>query len=348
MGKYKGVLLITTAQDENHHQYPIAWAVVDSECEESWTWFFEKLHDLISYDVELVFISDRHKGIINGLAYVYKQARHGHCMWHLGQNIKSGPKSKVGGIAFFMRAAKAYKQVEFDELYEEMKNSYPGITKYLEGSIDREKWARAYFPGSLYNIMTTNGSESINAKLVFARELPIIALLDAIQSLISSWFNNHRKAVVASTQHLTPWAETTLRSRFIESQKMEVVQMNTFEYHVIGVGHDAIVELNRRTCRCRVFDIDKLPCAHAIVAAVHHGIDIYELCSHYYTINVWALAYTETIYSIPLSEEWNIPAGIDFLIVLPPKVRVNKGRTKKKRIPSNGEFKIRKKKSIVI
>ncbi|XP_075473853.1 uncharacterized protein LOC142504894 [Primulina tabacum] len=292
--------------------------------------FFEKLHELIYDDVELVFISDRHKGIINGLASVYKQARHGHCIWHLGQNIKLGPKSKVGGIALFMRAAKAYKQVEFGELYEEMKNSYPGITKYLEASIDREKWARAYFPGSRYNIMTTNGSESINAKLVFARELPMIALLDAIQSLISSWFNNHRKAAVASTRHLNPWAETTLRSRFIESQKMEVIQMNTFEYHVTEVGHDAVVELNRRTCRCRVFDIDRLPCAHAIAAAGHHGIDIYELCSHYYTTNVWALAYIETIYPIPPSEEWNIPVVIDSLIVLSPKVRVNEGRTRKR------------------
>ncbi|XP_073313541.1 uncharacterized protein [Primulina huaijiensis] len=172
--------------------------------------------------------------------------------------------------------------------------------------------------------MTTNGSESINAKLVFARELPMITLLDSIQSLISSWFNNHRKAAVASTRHLTPWAKTTLRSRFIESQKMEVIQMTTFEYHVIGVGHDAVVELNRRTCRCRVFDIDRLPCAHAIAATGYHGIDIYELFSHYYTTNVWALAYTETIYPIPPSEEWNIPAGIDYLILLPPKVRVNK------------------------
>ncbi|XP_075504168.1 uncharacterized protein LOC142541533 [Primulina tabacum] len=116
---------------------------------------------------------------------------------------------------------------------------------------------------------------------------------------------------------------------------------------VFIVSNGGIVELNRRTCRCRVFDIDRLPCAHAIAAAGHHGIDIYELCSHYYTTNVCALAYTETIYPIPPSEEWNIHAVIDSLIVLPPKVRVNKERTKKKRIPSVGEFKSRKKKSIV-
>ncbi|XP_073138354.1 uncharacterized protein [Henckelia pumila] len=79
-GKYKGVLLIATAQDGNHHQYPIAWAVVDSESEASWMWFFEKLCELIPDDDELVFISDRHKGIINGLASVYKRAQHEHCI----------------------------------------------------------------------------------------------------------------------------------------------------------------------------------------------------------------------------------------------------------------------------
>ncbi|XP_073152978.1 uncharacterized protein [Henckelia pumila] len=345
--KYKGVLLIATAQDGNHHQYPIAWAVVDVESEESWTWFFERLHDLILDDNELVFISDRHRGIINGLASVYKQAKHGHCIWHLGQNIKTRLKSKAGGVALFMCTAKAYRQTEFNELYDEMRKGYPSITGYLEGNIDQQKWARAHFHGSRYNIMTTNGSESINSKLVFARELPVVALLDAIQNLIMSWFNSHRKAAAASTRHLTPWAEKIVRTRFIESQKMKVVQMNTSEYHVTEVGHDVVVDLNKRICRCRVFDIDRLPCAHAIAAASHQNMDIYELCSHYYSTNVWNLAYVETIYPMPPSKEWNVPADIDSLIVLPPKVKVRKGRVKKKRIPSIGEFGSRKKKSIV-
>lgn len=138
--KYKGVLLVATAQDGNHHQYPIAWAVVDSETEASWTWFFEKLHELIPDDDDMVFIYDRHKGIINGLNSVYKRARHGHCIWHIGQNIKSRLKSKTGGIDLFMRTAKSCRQTEFDELYDELKNTYPSISTYLESSIDREKW----------------------------------------------------------------------------------------------------------------------------------------------------------------------------------------------------------------
>lgn len=59
---------IATAQDRNHHQYPIAWAVVDLESEASWICFFEKLCELIPDDDGVVFISYIHKGIINGLA----------------------------------------------------------------------------------------------------------------------------------------------------------------------------------------------------------------------------------------------------------------------------------------
>lgn len=88
------------------------------------------------------------------------------------------------------------------------------------------------------------------------------------------WFNIHRKFVVASTRHLTLWAMTTLRLRFIEWQKMKVIHINNFEYHMIEVGYDAVVELNGKTHRCRVFDIDRLPCVQAIAAASYHGMDI--------------------------------------------------------------------------
>ena len=38
-GKYKGTLLIATLQDGNFQIFPIAFAMVDTENDESWTWF---------------------------------------------------------------------------------------------------------------------------------------------------------------------------------------------------------------------------------------------------------------------------------------------------------------------
>ena len=53
---YKGCLLVATAQDGNRHCYPIAWAVVDSENDASWTWFLTKLQEIIPDNDDLVFI----------------------------------------------------------------------------------------------------------------------------------------------------------------------------------------------------------------------------------------------------------------------------------------------------
>jgi len=77
---YGGMLVIAIAQDPNHHHYPIAFGVIDSENHASWNWFFRKLNFIIPDDPELVFISDRHGSIIKGVADVFPKASHGHCV----------------------------------------------------------------------------------------------------------------------------------------------------------------------------------------------------------------------------------------------------------------------------
>ncbi|XP_049405284.1 uncharacterized protein LOC125868756 [Solanum stenotomum] len=63
-GKYEGVLLSVVAQD-TENVYPIAFCVVDKENDASWTFFFEKLNEIVIDEPNLCFISDRHKSIAN-------------------------------------------------------------------------------------------------------------------------------------------------------------------------------------------------------------------------------------------------------------------------------------------
>ena len=42
-GKYEGNLMIATSQDANNQIYPLTFAIVDSENDDSWRWFFEQL-----------------------------------------------------------------------------------------------------------------------------------------------------------------------------------------------------------------------------------------------------------------------------------------------------------------
>ncbi|KAL5538739.1 hypothetical protein UlMin_045809 [Ulmus minor] len=48
--KYKGVMMIATLQDGNHHYYPIAFGIVDLENDVSWNWFLRKLQEIIPDD----------------------------------------------------------------------------------------------------------------------------------------------------------------------------------------------------------------------------------------------------------------------------------------------------------
>ncbi|XP_075492536.1 uncharacterized protein LOC142530597 [Primulina tabacum] len=197
--KYRGCSLVATAQDGDFHQFPIAWAIVDSENDDSWTWFLQKLKE---------FINDDH---------------------NLNLKRVSGGK---GGIDLFMKTAYAYKVSDFDELYGCSKERYPNIASYFEIHSSPEKWSRAYSPGARYNIMTTNGVESINAKLKTEREMPIVALLDAIHKLTSKLFNKHRNAAGSATTTLTPSTEAILRANFTLSQRLKASQLNAFEYQV--------------------------------------------------------------------------------------------------------------------
>ena len=47
-GKYKGLLLTASGQDDNFQVFPLAFVVVDGETKEAWTWFLTKLERIIA------------------------------------------------------------------------------------------------------------------------------------------------------------------------------------------------------------------------------------------------------------------------------------------------------------
>lgn len=69
-GKYGGCLLSAVAQDGNFQIFPLAFAIVDSENDNAWEWFFQKLSTFVTDCPQLVFISDRHASIYTGLRKV--------------------------------------------------------------------------------------------------------------------------------------------------------------------------------------------------------------------------------------------------------------------------------------
>ncbi|XP_048605098.1 uncharacterized protein LOC106436306 [Brassica napus] len=317
-GVYKGVLLIATAQDPDHHHYPLAFAVVDGEKNASWEWFLTILKTLIPNDPQLVFCTDRNQSIIKKVHEVYPLAIHGYCNYHLSNNV-SGACSNVNkkGVAKkFSSIAGIYSEVEFIKCYNDFRKMYPQAAEYLDDSVHETKWARCKFPGERYNIDTTNTVESINGVLKEPRKYALLPMLDVIVEKITEWFNKYRllSLRVPERQILIPHVHGILHHIYPSAKKLKVTELNTFEghYNVLGEDdHGYLVDLSNKTCYCRCFDIDRYPCVHALAAIMARGEMAEHYCSRLSSLRMW---------------------------------RKKKGRLQVTRFPSAGEYRRKRKK----
>ena len=229
--KYQGTLFIATSLDGNNQVYPLVFGIGDSENDQSWHWFFTKLHGLIGEISDLVFISDRNSSIAKAVVGVFPNSLHGICMYHLGQNMKA----KFKGVEvhdIFYKCSKAYRVVEFNQIMRQIRGIDASVAQYLNEA-DPTKWARSHFDGRRYCIMTTNIAECLNGILKNARELPITKLVEHIRGLLQKWFWERREAAAKMSTPMTKWAEKRLRRRSNKSRCYRVHPINLYEHHVV-------------------------------------------------------------------------------------------------------------------
>ncbi|XP_010474324.1 PREDICTED: uncharacterized protein LOC104753827 [Camelina sativa] len=119
---YDGMLVFATAQDPNHHNYIIAFGVIDKEKDTSWSWFLRKLKTVVPDEPGLVFMSDIYQSIIKYVAQVFPNAKHGFCIWHMSQNGRGRVKNEKDEAATkFRELAHVYTDHEFRTEYEKFK-----------------------------------------------------------------------------------------------------------------------------------------------------------------------------------------------------------------------------------
>ncbi|XP_022143568.1 uncharacterized protein LOC111013438 [Momordica charantia] len=142
-GKYKGVLLLGVAMDENNQIYLVAFSIVDNESDASWKWFMQNLKDIIGELDDLVFISDRHVSITNTTTQMFLGAFHGICTYPLTNNIKSRFKNNTL-TKLYQDAAAAYHESVFKYYWNQIVSVGTGsLAEYLQ-EIGVERWARYY------------------------------------------------------------------------------------------------------------------------------------------------------------------------------------------------------------
>ncbi|XP_050205598.2 uncharacterized protein LOC126655447 [Mercurialis annua] len=332
-GPYGGTLLAASTHDSAGKIFPLAYAVTDSENNNSWNWFFESMMEVYGVREGMCIISDRHESIKNAITDVYgEEVKHGVCIFHLLNNLKVKFRRKQKEIKdIFLAAAKAYTETEFNYQIAEMDALDSRVKPYLE-DVGYEKWALSKSVHNRFNIMTSNTAESLNAAINKARELPVSMLFEYLRSLTQRWSYKNRHLARCTITTLMPKHEESLRESFINCIKLEVEQTSDEIFKVSNGDKTNTVNIMERTCTCKRFQLDMIPCIHALAVFNDRHQDPYKYCSKYYTKNEMLAAYEDIVYPIANEESWDIPIEIKNQVVLTPKGKVKAGRPRKQRI----------------
>ncbi|KAK2642665.1 hypothetical protein Ddye_024428 [Dipteronia dyeriana] len=114
------------------------------------------------------------------------------------------------------------------------------------------------------------------------------------------------------------------------------------EFLVKDGDKDGLVNLIERTCTCREFQIDMLPCKHALAALYACRKPFIDFCSDHYKKSSLVEAYSGVIRPVGHKSEWGVPEDINSKVVNAPPWVSQAGQPKKSRIPSSGEYRGKK------
>ena len=99
-GKYMGKLLIVTSIDADGHIFPLAFATIQEESQDSWFWFLIALRCHVTQRGRICLISYRHAEINvvvrnQSVEWSPLHAQHRYCLRHVVSNFNDKFKNKV-------------------------------------------------------------------------------------------------------------------------------------------------------------------------------------------------------------------------------------------------------------
>ncbi|KAL4567999.1 hypothetical protein LXL04_023598 [Taraxacum kok-saghyz] len=265
--------------DSNNGIYPLAYAVVEAETFQSWTWFLELLEEDLNLGLRsnFTFISDRQKGLLPAISKTFPNAEHRYCLRHIQENLKKISKDKNVSDQVW-KCGRATAVNHFQRAMDELKEMHERVHHTLS-VIPASSWTKSHFSEThpnLNNLLTSkthtdcllnNLCEVFNSKIEDARDQPIITCLEYIREYLMKRLCVVQEAINKCETLLTPTA----------TQLFEVIKKEAARYiaHYNGVGKyqvgcpwqdQYVVDLNDRSCTCRNWEITGMPCKHAVAA----------------------------------------------------------------------------------
>lgn len=138
-------MLSAVGLDANNNIFPIAYATVEKESKETWTWFLNYLAaDLCIGENGWTFMSDKQKRLIEAFNDVLPYVSHRFFVRHLHNNFKN---AGFGGVTLkkeLWAAAKASTVKRFDDCMKNISKLDLDAATWLNEK-EPSEWSRSHF-----------------------------------------------------------------------------------------------------------------------------------------------------------------------------------------------------------
>ncbi|CAE6074325.1 unnamed protein product [Arabidopsis arenosa] len=113
------------------------------------------------------------------------------------------------------------------------------------------------------------------------------------------------------TSEVTPEVEDLLMQRLSKSGNLKVAAASATIFQVSTVsGRSFTVDLQGRSCSCKVFETQGIPCCHALAASRAGGVSITDMVDEYYKVDCWRSAYSAVVMPVPDAEDMDVPEEV--------------------------------------
>ncbi|XP_058768549.1 uncharacterized protein LOC131642290 [Vicia villosa] len=320
---------------------PIAFAVVEGENRDSWTWFLELLIDDLGGKNECLtytFMSDQQKGLLPAMDELLPNVEQRFCVRHLYNNFRKRYPGKMLKEIIW-RAAKATYAQAWEREMKRMRLINEEAYLHMMKTPPRF-WSRSYFRGTnKCNVVVNNLSESFNSVILEARSKPLVTMVEEIRTYcMEKWATNRMRFQKLADDDVLPNIRKKVdrTSTYTNSWIVRMSAEHIFEvHHVENHADKFVVNLKECVCTCRRWELTGLPCVHALASIKSRNFKVEEYIPAYYRKSMYMKVYSSIIYPLNGSNLW---ARTEYPDVLPPKYRRMPGRPKKRRNLEQGEI----------
>jgi hypothetical protein len=267
------------------------------------------------------------QGLIKAVRELFPDSGHRFCVRHLWQNFNKNFKGEVLKNQLW-KCARSSTTSKWQENMDEMLVLSKTAHDWLE-ELDPSTWVRAFqseFPKC--DVLLNNNCEVFNKYILEAREFPILAMIMRIKSQITTRIYNKQLEAQTMSGTICPKIRKKLQKNVEWSNMCEAKPSGNGVFEIMERSTPYIVDLQKRTCSCRRWDMSGIPCWHAVSALRHDKISPESYVSACYSIQRYCKAYEHIIWPCRDVKDWE---KVDAMTIKAPLFVKKVGRPQKNR-----------------